>query len=58
MSARTAAQLLQATSSIKAVSRRFCFQLSLDLPHQVAFHQKPRAYETGTWEVVVKSLPT
>lgn len=58
MSARTAAQLLQATSGIKAVSRGFCFQLALDLPHQVPFHQKLRAYETGTWEVVVKSLPT
>lgn len=26
----------------------FVFNLALDLLHQVPFHQKPRAYETGT----------
>lgn len=57
LNARTAARLHRATSAIKAFSRRFCFQLNLDLPHPIPFHPKPRAYEIGTWEVVLKSLP-
>jgi hypothetical protein len=43
-------------SANNALSRTFYFQLNRDLPGPSRLSQKRRAYETGTWEVVLKKV--